>query len=395
MYDSISAMEPLLPAQNRHYLAELSQELLIKIGYIRGQVHSPLVRQRIAELIRGMNCYYSNLIEGHKTLPKDILQAQTADHTESPQKRDIQKLADAHIEVEALMRQRLQDPTNDVYSPDFICWLHQAFYERLPESMSYGKTQDGTTYRIEAGQYRNYMVGVGAHTPPHFQSIQGFMERFCQFYGKSNISATNRLIAIAAAHHRLAWIHPFGDGNGRVIRLYSHALLAHHGLDSGGLWTLSRGLSRNRQQYYDTLANADAPRQGDYDGRGNLSDKGLSQFCQFFLKTMLDQIDFMSSRLELGNLRSRVEKFFQINTLQIKENESLPLMKIVRTLIDEGEFPRFRAQEITGKSDSFCRKIIKLGIDKGVIYSPSPKGSLQVTFPHQTLSTYFPGLFDQ
>jgi Fic family protein len=88
---------------------------------------------------------------------------------------------------------------------------------------------------------------------------------------------------IAAAHHRLAWIHPFGDGNGRVVRLHSHALLIRHGLAGHGLWTLSRGLARQRQRYYAALEAADRGRRNDLDGRGNLSDAALADFCVFFL----------------------------------------------------------------------------------------------------------------
>ncbi|MGI4742086.1 MAG: Fic family protein [Janthinobacterium lividum] len=50
-----------------------------------------------------------------------------------------------------------------------------------------------------------------------------------------------RIVAIGAAHHRLAWLHPFLDGNGRVMRLFSDAAFLAEGLDAGGLWSMSRG----------------------------------------------------------------------------------------------------------------------------------------------------------
>ncbi len=237
-----------------------------------------------------MNCYYSNLIEGHKTIPRDI---------ERAMKRDNQQLSLAHIAVEKLMEEQLAAGPVDVYASDFVCWLHREFYTRLPEPLQWAKTKGGKAYRIEPGKLRDFMVDVGQHTPPDFAALPRFMDRFHAFYGDGHILETNRLVVIAAAHHRLAWIHPFGDGNGRVMRLHSHALLIRHGLGGHGLWTLSRGLARHRGRYYAFMEAADRGRQGDLDGRANLSDAALAAFCVFFLETMLDQIQFMSGLLEL------------------------------------------------------------------------------------------------
>jgi len=199
-------------------------------------------------------------------------------------------------------------------------------------------------------------------------------------------------VAIAAAHHRLAWIHPFGDGNGRVIRLQSQAQLIRHGVASHGLWTLSRGLARWRQRYYAGLAAADQGRRGDLDGRGNLSDAALADFCVFFLETMLDQIRFMSGLLSLSALRTRVERYFQFEALHLDRYRQ-EVMRVVRTLVDEGEIPRARVQEITGKAATVSVEIIKLGLAQGYFETPSPKGLLRVAFPSKIHEFYFPQLF--
>lgn len=392
VFTRISAMEPLLPGQRRAELSTLSAELLQKIGKLSGQVHSPIVRNRLAVLLRWMNCYYSNLIEGHKTEPRAIERALRADFSKDPVKRDNQKLSQAHVEVESLMVQRLEDSTVDIYEPDFIRWLHREFYERLPEAMCHAKTREGSTYRIVPGEYRSFMVDVGRHTPPHFETLPEFMRRFCQFYGGDSIYATERLIAVAAAHHRLGWVHPFGDGNGRVMRLYSHAMLVRHGLDGAGLWSLSRGLARFRRRYFDSLERADQVRQGDLDGRGNLTDHGLADFCVFFLETMLDQIEFMTERLDLPSLRLRIEQFFQLEMTHLGKDAEY-LMRVVRALVDEGEFQRARVQTLTGRKETFCRRIIRIGLDEGLIESPGPKGILRIAFPTKVLDGYFPKLF--
>jgi len=314
------------------------------------------------------------------------------DFSRDETQHDNQHLSLAHIAVEKLMEERLAGEPVDIYSSDFLCWLHREFHTRLPEPLHWATTKTGKRYRIQPGQLRDFMADVGRHTPPHFEALPQFLDRFHAFYGDEYIPETSRLVVIAAAHHRLAWIHPFGDGNGRVIRLQSHALLLRYGIASHGLWTLSRGLARWRQRYYASLEAADRGRLNDLDGRGNLSDKSLTEFCVFFLETMLDQIQFMTGLLDLPTLRTRVERYFQFEALHLKRYRE-ELMRVARTLVDEGEIPRLRVQEVTGKAATVSAEIIKLGLDEGYFQTPSPKGPLQVAFPAKIHEFYFPQLF--
>jgi Fic family protein len=385
-------MEPLLPGERRPRLSELTCEILKSSGRLTGQVHSPHVLKRVADLVREMNCYYSNLIEGHKTVPGDIERAMKHDFSHDTAQRDNQQLSLAHIAVEKLMTERLAGEGMDVYAPDFVCWLHREFYIRLPESLHWARTKGGQAYRVEPGRLRPFMVEVGRHTPPDFAKLPQFMDRFHAFYGDQRILETDRLIVIAAAHHRLAWIHPFGDGNGRVVRLHSHSLLTRHGLGGHGLWTLSRGLARHRQRYYAALQAADQGRRNDLDGRGNLSDAGLAEFCVFFLETILDQIQFMSGLLDLPALRTRVQRYFQFEALHLQRYRE-EIMRVVRTLVDEGEIPRARVQEITGKAATVSAEIIRQGLDEGYFETSSPKGPLQPGFPAKLHEFYFPQMF--
>ena len=392
VYRQPSAMDPLLPTGQSVRISELTCEILKASGRLTGQVHSPLVLQRLADMVREMNCYYSNLIEGHKTIPRDIERAMKRDFSHDQTQHDNQQLSLAHIAVEKLMEERLTGESVDVYSPDFLCWLHREFYTRLPESLQWATTKSGQRYQIQPGCLRDFMVDVGKHTPPDFAALPNFLSRFQSFYRDKQIVETDRLVAIAAAHHRLAWVHPFGDGNGRVIRLQSHAQLIRHGIAGHGLWTLSRGLARWRQRYYACLEAADQGRRGDLDGRGNLSDAALADFCVFFLETMLDQIQFMSGLIGLPALRTRIERYFQFQALHLNRYREA-LMSVTRTLADEGEIPRSRVQQITGKGATVSAEITKLGLDEGFFETPSRKGPLRVAFPAKVHEFYFPQLF--
>jgi len=394
VYTEVPAMEPMLPSSGRSRLAELTCEIFRKAGQLSAQVPAPVNCRQIALLIREMNSYYSNLIEGHKTLPQDIERALREDYSDNATKRANQHLALAHIQVEELMTGRIKDsPDTPIHSSEFLCWLHYEFYSRIPKELHISKTRKGVEYQIIPGELRTFEVEVGRHQPPHYGTLSSLLERFSSFYSNPQILPTNQLIALAAAHHRLAWIHPFGDGNGRVVRLFSHAWLMRCKVDGLGLWTLSRGLARKREDYYNTLARADAPRRNDYDGRGNLSDKSLFEFCDFFLQLILDQIEFMMDRLQLHNLSTRIELYLKLELIHLESLQRERLARLLKAALYEGEIERGKVAGILCLGGTVARGVIRLALKENLLRSPSEKGPLSLVFSSKTLTYYFPELF--
>ena len=132
--------------------------------------------------------------------------------------------------------------------------------------------------RVVPGELRTRDVVVGTHVAVSPAAVPRFLERFEEGYGR--LSRTDSIVGAAAAHHRLAWIHPFLDGNGRVARLMSHAMLSET-LDTGAVWSVARGLARNVEAYKGHLAACDVIRRNDLDGRGHLSEEALAEFTEF------------------------------------------------------------------------------------------------------------------
>jgi Fic family protein len=285
------------------------------------------------------------------------------------------------------------DPGLSIHSSQFIQWLHEEFYRRLPEELHWSTDRSGGKYSISPGALRTFEVEVGRHQPPRFKALPAFMKRFQQGYESQDILSTNQLAALAAAHHRLAWIHPFGDGNGRIARLYSHAWLVRAKVDSFGLWTLSRGLARSRQEYFERLHLADQPRWNDLDGRGNLSDRALGEFCSFMLQTMLDQIQFMSELFQFDVLSRRIARYLQFERLDLSGRDRERLSKLLQAALLEGEVERGRVGSILGMSDSGARGITRLALKEGLLESPTDKGPLSIVFSSKTLESYFPKLY--
>ncbi len=387
-------MEPLLPASGRGELAELSTEIFRKSGELKTTLPATSVRSGVAELVREMNSYYSNLIEGHKTLPRDIERALRDDWSDREDDRRNQLLSVAHIRAETAMRRRMaEQPETGAFQPEFIQWLHLEFYEALPRNEWFTTSLSGKRLPLEPGKFRDHNVDVGRHIPPDQDALGDFMRRFDGFYSDPAIPATDRLIALAAAHHRLAWIHPFGDGNGRVARLQSQAAMIRCGLDAEGLWTLSRGLARAKPAYFQHLQAADQGRANDFDGRGNLSDTALSRFCRFFLERVLDQIDFMTGLISPFKLLDRIESYLRFTRVDLDGKLREHLARMLKALCLEGDLPRGAVPTILGLRGTASRVIIRRALDEGLVVSSSEKGPLRIAFPSKVVDSYFPQLF--
>ena len=394
MFRRVTSMEPLLPAGGAAELAELSVEIFRKSGELTAALPSKSVRSGVAALVREMNSYYSNLIEGHKTLPRDIERALRDDFSAGEEDRRNQLLSVAHIRTEEAMRQRLaEEPELGVFQPEFIQWLHREFYKALPEAEWFTTSVSGKRHPLMPGELRDCNVDVGHHTPPDHEVLGDFMRRYADVYSSPDIPATQRLIAAAAAHHRLAWIHPFGDGNGRVARLQSQAAMIRGGLDAEGLWTLSRGFARARAAYYQHLQAADQPRANDFDGRGNLSDAALSGFCRFFLERSLDQIRFMTDLIAPFSLLDRIESYLRFTRVDLESKTRVHLQRLLKALCLEGELARGAVPGILGLKGTAARAIIRRAIDEELVCSSTEKGPLRIAFPHKVLDAWFPQLF--
>ena len=388
-------MEPLLPSTGREHLAELSVEIFRKSGELKTSLPSAMARAELAKLVGEMNSYYSNLIEGHKTLPRDIGKALKENFSDKPEERRNQRLSVAHIRAERAMRERMESESPpDVFSGGFICWLHREFYSHLPAEELVTTAVSGEVYPLIPGEPRSYNVDVGAHVPPDHASLDRFLNRFQSFYSSRDILATDRLVAAAAAHHRLAWIHPFGDGNGRVARLQSQAALIAAGADGNGLWTLSRGLAREKKTYYRLLQDADRKRANDYDGRGNLSDNALGTFCEFFLRQVLDQIEFVIGLIQPETLLARIGRYFQFARTDLEPKLREHMARLTGSLCMRSEIGRGEAEGVLGLKSTATRKVIRESLREGLIQSPSEKGPLRIAFPaDKVVDYYFPNLF--
>tara|TARA_R110000764_G_scaffold13685_4_gene39497 strand:- start:919 stop:2121 length:1203 start_codon:yes stop_codon:yes gene_type:complete len=373
-------------------LADLSVEIQRAASGL-GQGLHPDSAADLADLVRMMNCYYSNLIEGHNTRPRDIARALAGAELEA-ETRPLALEARAHVIVQRAIDQMHRDGTMPTpTSVEFLTWVHRAFYDEMPDEFRVIDHPDGTQEPIVPGRMRqpgDREVAVGRHLPPSSDRVAAFMEHFDKRFRIAERSASGRIIAIASAHHRLNFIHPFPDGNGRVSRLMSHAMALNAGIGGNGLWSISRGLARgleDRGEYKQMMDHADSPRRGDRDGRGNLSQAALQTFCTWFLKVALDQVTFSAKLFDLSGLEKRYRRLVA-DTIDDKRAPDLMAAVLRHGTLDRGD-----AQIVLKTSERTARNTLKQLTGAGFLTSSGPKTPVRLAFPLDYRERLFPNLF--
>jgi Fic family protein len=357
---------------------------------------SPYTAASLVDLVRIMNTYYSNLIEGHHTRPRDIERALAGDFDTNKKRRNLQMEAAAHVkvlaEIDQLARQqRLPEPA----SIDFIRRLHREFYRDAPKDML-RIAGSGRKFTMKPGEWRSepeHDVAVGRHVPPSSDRVADFMRYFEDRYRFARIGKASRIVTLAAAHHRFNYIHPFPDGNGRVSRLMSHAMAHAAGIGAHGLWSISRGLARGLKswtEYKQMMDLADTPRQGDRDGRGNLSERALIEYITWFLNVCLDQVTFMLSLFDINTLAQRLRAY-------VERSDTLKpqAARLLEEALMRGQFERGEAARITGLPERTARRVFNDIAARGLLASKTPKGPVSLRFPADTQEFLFPRLFPQ
>lgn len=388
-------MHPLLPSAARlDALRPLAAQLISHAKDLPAQ-GMPQLRCLLRETLRPMNSFYTNKIEGQHTTPLLIAQAMNKDFSNQPDEARKQRVAIAHINTEKSAESHY--PVFDALSffkPEIVQAIHANLHAQLAPNDLVQLNAEGIEQLVRPGEWREFGVKVGQHIPPDPMTVPRFMEAWCQAYERSS-AGENALIALIAAHHRLTWIHPFLDGNGRTARLHTHIGLHALGLTQG-LWSPMRGLARAQDKYYEHLIQADRHRQGDYDGRGVLTEKGLIAFIEFFMEVCLDQIAFMNSMLEMHSFEARLAQMLAAEstrevTKSLKVEAAAPLAYL-------GVIPALERTKFKGMMGLSSRTADRVLVDLfklGIVTSRSPKGPVELALPMAQFRYLFPRLWPE
>ncbi|MCX2982908.1 Fic family protein [Halieaceae bacterium IMCC14734] len=384
-------MEPMkIAADSAGYmgLVDLALDLASASEGFKRSMPEGTVRA-VADMVRSMNCYYSNLIEGHDTHPIDIERALANDYSEDAHKRELQLEAKAHIEVQQWID--AGGLAGRAVSEVGLRETHRRFCELLPAELLWVKSpMSEERIAVVPGELRQSDVQVGRHVAVSPGAVPRFLQHFESAYG--NLGKTEALVSLAASHHRLLWIHPFVDGNGRVARLMSHALLLDV-LDTGGVWSIARGLARSAAEYKATLQDCDSERRGGLDGRGNLSQSALTGFTHYFLSTCIDQIKFMEGLVSPNKVRDRIQSWCRLQIESGILHKKSPLL--LDAVLFQGQVKRGEVEHVLQVAPRTSRRVVADLLGAGILASDGVKSPLRIAFPAKLAAEIMPGLFPE
>ena len=388
LYDHPAQMEPLLPgAHLLEPLLERAHDLQREARTLAGAGAPPELRQ----MLRAMNSYYSNKIEGQHTLPFEIENALRNDYSSDADKARRQRLALAHMQTELAIETRWQGwHQAKVWSGQMVQDIHQDLFARLPDADRLLAEGDV----LVPGALRDRDVSVGRHAAPAHLALGAMLARWGSFYGGVRRGEL-QVLAAAASHHRLAWIHPFRDGTGRVARLHTHLALGSLGL-TNGLWSPLRGFARSHDAYYAHLAAADEPRAGDLDGRGNLSERALVAWISYVLGLCLDQVRFMAGLLDMSGMKGRIAACLAFEENVVKAGvRSEALRALHYVLLTQSELERSEFKALLGLGERLATTQVTALLKRGLLVTDSPHGKLRFGVPQHALRFYFPSLWPE
>jgi Fic family protein len=391
LFNHPSQMEPMLPSEaHSGELFEAASDLLRHAHQLSAKCR-PEALEGLRELLRAMNSYYSNRIEGQHTLPVEIEQALRANYSTDVDKAYRQRLALAHMATEQQLEKHWDQWSREkIWASQTISEIHQDLFARLPT------VEPGTVgvAPIHPGAWRDQQVKVGEHIAPDSSCLASFMSRWSQVYAGAR-RGEMAVLAAAASHHRLTWIHPFNDGNGRVARLHLLLVIGQLGL-SNGLWSPLRGFARQQKTYYHSLALADQPRQGDLDGRGNLSEKYLIGWIRWVLEVCLDQVQFMREALDLDRMQDRISACLSYEQEVVKQGVRREALRPLHYLFAmQGSLKRSDFKAMLGLGERLASAQISALLARGLLRSPSAYGDLSFGVPQHALRFYFPRLWPE
>ncbi len=389
-------MEPVLPPDGGKF-ESVAIALHKEAGALAASAH-PATHAALARLVRIVNSFYSNLIEGIWTTPAEIEAAIKADYSHDPGRAALQRLAVSHVRVEETMAIELAaNPDMPVTSAEFVRRVHRDLYADVPDSERIVRSPSGRESIVAPGELRTEDVTVGRHIPPPSESLPVFLDRFDDAYRPERLTELRRVVAFAASHHRLAWIHPFLDGNGRVTRLMTTAYARRIGLDANGLWSIARGFARYQDEYYAALSAADQPRGSALDGRGNLSLDGLEAWCEFVVRVAMDQIAYMRSLLKPDTLADRLRAYsaYRTNTdatVKAPHAWRAESGELLANLVSRGSLSRSEALRYFPKGERTARAGLSVLLKDGILEADSHRSDIRLAFPPHAATILFPDL---
>lgn len=390
-----STLSPWLPAEPLLTpLLEQAHDLQLAAQRLAGMC----VPVELRRLLRAMDAHDSLALEGLQVSPMDVERALRSgdvpggglDALDDAGARRQRRVV-AHMDTQAALEARWGGWSGQqIWSAQMVRDIHQDLFARLPQAdlvLPAGQA-------MVPGALRRRSAGAALHAAPAPAAVGALLARWGAVYGGVRRGEL-QLVAVAASHHRLAWIHPFPDGNGRVARLHTHLALGALGLTQG-LWSPLRGFARGDAAYRAQLAAADAPLVDPADGSGERSEQALAAWVAYVLALCQDQVAQMAGLLDLSGMKDRIAACLAYEENVVRQGvRSASLRALHYLMLAPAALERSDFKALLGLGERLATAQVTALLRRGLLVTDSPHGKLRFGVPQHALRFYFPALWPE
>jgi Fic family protein len=327
-------------------------DLIIELDHLRkkqlgGSTH-PKVFFQLKHIFHTLESIGSARIEGNNTTIAEYIETKLSDiKVVTPSIREIQNIEKAM----AFIEENVNDyPINRA----FLSEMHKKIVDGLlPPPDGEGDSTPGVYRKV------NLKINKSSHKPPEWLAVEDYMNELLEFVNKDD-SPKYDLLKTAIAHHRFVWIHPFGNGNGRTVRLFTYAMLVKAGfnVNVGRIINPTAVFCSNRNDYYKFLSEAD---------RGTV--EGLTSWIEYVLKGLKDEIEKIDKLSDYNFLRKEILLPSINHSLERKFITDVET-KILKRVVDKQVISASDIKDIfPGKADAEVSRQIRKLIDRKMLIS--------------------------
>lgn len=373
---------------------------------------APATAKAIGAKVRVINSHFSNSIEGLATTYRQIEEEIERERSGKPRRmapkgtpisdeQYAHEVARAHVLVEEQLMDLVLNHGGNVSTPEFVSLIHKSIFSQLPPEHQFTHERGHfTDIPVTPGIFRDGPIHVGNKDysdqigPSTKQDLEACMQAFGRIYDPATFKGGEaQMIAAAASHVKLGWLHPFRDGNGRTIRLHSTLFMARCGVNRANLWSLSRGLSQRRGRYFSFLSAGNPQPMDENRDKITFQSDNTAMFCQGFLTIAKEQVDFMKDQLRLRSVSERIDAFAATELKAQFGIRSMDAGRLLRVVFQNGQLERQQAYEVLGSLKLRTAQTIVSGlVQDGYLESQSHKSPLTIGLPAKAMSAYFPDL---
>lgn len=332
-------------------------QLILQLEVLRNtsvkiQIDPDLFLQ-VKEIFHMIESLQSARIEGNRTTISDYV---VAKYEYSNHREDVQEI----INIETAINY-----VNQCYNEDKKFKLSSHFLKELHSIITQGLKTEGSK---ESGKYRTCNVSIknAIHTPPDMILVNDYMEQLINWINADDKNQM-QMLKVAIAHHSFTWIHPFDNGNGRMSRILTYAMLKQYGFDMAFLLNSTAVFCIDRNNYFDMLQKAD-----------NGTDNEVLEWCEYVLNGINNEMSkvsrlmdksFFTSKIVMPAINKALELHFinqeqkQVLELSLNKGDGFIKSKDIQELLKD-------------KTTRQVTTLIAKMVSSGLLLKPEYKGRL-------------------